>query len=139
MGHLLAPHPLLAKRKLATFVAICPKKAVFVARGARSVGRSSSERVPAHENFSKSLKLSVRLSAARNTPRPEKRRGRNGSLYFPADALDFLGDAGNYAISLLVVGMALRYRATAALAKGGTMALFGLWVLGIPSGANGKI
>jgi Co/Zn/Cd efflux system component len=43
--------------------------------------------------------------------------------------LDFLGDAGNYAISLFVVGMALRYRAMAALAKGGTMGLFGLWVL----------
>src|SRR3954470_4737324 len=54
-----------------------------------------------------------------------------GSASLQADALDFLGDAGNYAISLLVVGMTLRYRATAALAKGGTMALFGLWVLGI--------
>jgi Co/Zn/Cd efflux system component len=40
------------------------------------------------------------------------------------------GDAGNYAISLFVVGMALRYRAMAALAKGGTMGLFGLWVIG---------
>src|SRR5436190_7455649 len=54
-----------------------------------------------------------------------------GSASLQADALDFLGDAGNYAISLFVVGMALRYRAMAALAKGGTMALFGLWVLGI--------
>jgi len=41
-----------------------------------------------------------------------------------------LGDAANYAISLLVVGMALRYRALAALAKGATMAAFGLWVIG---------
>jgi Co/Zn/Cd efflux system component len=39
-------------------------------------------------------------------------------------------DAANYAISLLVVGMALRYRAMAALAKGTTMGLFGLWVIG---------
>src|SRR4051812_14378957 len=53
-----------------------------------------------------------------------------GSASLQADALDFLGDAGNYAISLLVVGMALRYRATAALAKGATMGLFGLWVVG---------
>jgi len=30
-----------------------------------------------------------------------------------------------------VVGMALRYRAGAALAKGATMGLFGLWVLGV--------
>jgi Co/Zn/Cd efflux system component len=54
-----------------------------------------------------------------------------GSASLQADALDFLGDAGNCAISLLVVGMALRYRAMAALAKGSTMAVFGLWVLGI--------
>jgi Co/Zn/Cd efflux system component len=52
-----------------------------------------------------------------------------GSAALQADALDFLGDAANYAISLLVVGMALGYRATAALAKGATMALFGIWVL----------
>jgi Co/Zn/Cd efflux system component len=54
-----------------------------------------------------------------------------GSAALQADALDFLGDAANYAISLLVVGMALRYRATAALAKGATMALFGIWVLAV--------
>jgi Co/Zn/Cd efflux system component len=53
-----------------------------------------------------------------------------GSASLQADALDFLGDAANYAISLMVVGMALRYRATAALAKGTTMGLFGLWVIG---------
>jgi Co/Zn/Cd efflux system component len=53
-----------------------------------------------------------------------------GSASLQADALDFLGDAGNYAISLFVVGMALRYRAMAALIKGGTMGLFGLWVIG---------
>jgi Co/Zn/Cd efflux system component len=54
-----------------------------------------------------------------------------GSASLQADALDFLGDAGNYAISLFVVGMSLRYRAMAALAKGSTVAVFGLWVLGI--------
>src|SRR5689334_453496 len=54
-----------------------------------------------------------------------------GSASLQADALDFLGDAANYAVSLLVVGMALRYRAMAALAKGATMAAFGLWVIGI--------
>lgn len=53
-----------------------------------------------------------------------------GSASLQADALDFLGDAANYGISLLVVGMALRYRATAALLKGATMGLFGLWVIG---------
>jgi Co/Zn/Cd efflux system component len=39
-----------------------------------------------------------------------------GSASLQADALDFLGDAGNYIISLAVVAMALRYRAMAALA-----------------------
>ena len=53
-----------------------------------------------------------------------------GSASLQADALDFLGDAGNYAISLFVVGMALRYRAAAALIKGVTMGAFGLWVVG---------
>jgi len=54
-----------------------------------------------------------------------------GSASLQADALDFLGDAGNYAISLFVVGMALRYRAMAALLKGATMGVFGVWVLGV--------
>jgi Co/Zn/Cd efflux system component len=54
-----------------------------------------------------------------------------GSASLQADALDFLGDAGNYAISLFVVGMGLRYRAMAAFAKGATMGVFGLWVLGV--------
>jgi Co/Zn/Cd efflux system component len=55
----------------------------------------------------------------------------SGSASLQADALDFLGDSGNYAISLFVVGMALQYRALAALLKGATMAVFGLWVIGV--------
>lgn len=46
-----------------------------------------------------------------------------------ADALDFLGDAANYAISLLVSGMALAWRARAALFKGITLASLGTFVL----------
>ena len=53
-----------------------------------------------------------------------------GSASLQADALDFFGDAANCAISLFVVGMTLRYRAMAALAKGSTMGLFGLWIIG---------
>ena len=53
-----------------------------------------------------------------------------GSVSLQADALDFLGDVANYGISLFVIGMALRYRAKAALIKGATMGLFGLWVIG---------
>jgi Co/Zn/Cd efflux system component len=49
-----------------------------------------------------------------------------GSASLQADALDFLGDAANYAISLFVVGLALRYRAMAAFAKGATMGTFGI-------------
>jgi len=52
-----------------------------------------------------------------------------GSASLQADAMDFLGDAANYAISLLVLGMALHFRAGAALAKGVTMGAFGLWVI----------
>lgn len=45
-----------------------------------------------------------------------------------ADALDFLGDSANYAISLGVAGMAIAWRARAALLKAATMLGFGLWV-----------
>ena len=52
------------------------------------------------------------------------------SMSLQADALDFFGDAANYAISLFVLGMALHIRARASLIKGTTMAMFGFWVLG---------
>src|SRR3954447_24159742 len=53
-----------------------------------------------------------------------------GSASLQADALDFLGDAGNYAISLSVAGMALTWRARAALLKGASLGVLSLWVLG---------
>jgi Co/Zn/Cd efflux system component len=53
-----------------------------------------------------------------------------GSVSLQADALDFLGDSFNYAISLAVIGYALTWRARAALFKGLTMAALGLWVIG---------
>ena len=46
-----------------------------------------------------------------------------------ADALDFFGDAANYAISLGVAGLALAWRARASLVKGATIILFGVYVL----------
>lgn len=52
------------------------------------------------------------------------------SLSLQADALDFFGDAANYAISLFVLGMALHLRARASVIKGLTMGLFGIWILG---------
>ena len=52
------------------------------------------------------------------------------SVSLQADALDFLGDAANYGIGLAVLGLTLAHRATAALIKGVSMGLFGLWVIG---------
>lgn len=46
-----------------------------------------------------------------------------------ADAIDFLGDAANYAISLGVAGLALQWRARSALLKGLTILVFGCGVL----------
>jgi Co/Zn/Cd efflux system component len=53
-----------------------------------------------------------------------------GSASLQADALDFLGDAANYAISLGVAGMALAWRARAALLKGASLLVLGVWVVG---------
>ena len=53
-----------------------------------------------------------------------------GSAALQADALDFFGDAANYAVSLGVAGMALAWRERAALLKGATLIAFALWVLG---------
>ena len=54
---------------------------------------------------------------------------RSGSVSLLADAVDFFGDAANYGLALLVLGMALRWRARAALLKGATMGAFGVFVL----------
>lgn len=51
------------------------------------------------------------------------------SLSLKADALDFFGDAANYAISLFVLTSSLMIRAKASLFKAGTMLLFGAYVL----------
>jgi Co/Zn/Cd efflux system component len=47
-----------------------------------------------------------------------------------ADALDFFGDSATYALSLFMIGQPLLWRARAALFKGISLALMGLWVLG---------
>lgn len=47
-----------------------------------------------------------------------------------ADALDFLGDSLTYGISLAVIGASIQVRTNAALAKGISLLLMGLWVLG---------
>lgn len=48
-----------------------------------------------------------------------------------ADSLDFLGDAANYGISLLVLGLSLTLRAQASRIKGVSMGVFGLRVIGL--------
>jgi Co/Zn/Cd efflux system component len=52
------------------------------------------------------------------------------SVSLQADALDFFGDAANYGLALAVLGLTLTHRATAAMIKGVSMGLFGLWVIG---------
>lgn len=52
------------------------------------------------------------------------------SVALQADALDFFGDTVTYGLTLAVLGMSLARRAGAALFKGVSMALMGLWVLG---------
>ncbi|MFV1636635.1 MULTISPECIES: cation transporter [Phaeobacter] len=47
-----------------------------------------------------------------------------------ADALDFAGDALTYGISLAVIGASIRARTNAALFKGISLFLMGLWVFG---------
>ena len=53
-----------------------------------------------------------------------------GSQALQADALDFLGDALTYGLSLAVIGMSLKVRSTAAMLKGLSLLGMGLWVLG---------
>lgn len=52
-----------------------------------------------------------------------------GSKSLQADALDFLGDAANYAVSLGVTGMMLAWRARAAMLKAVTILIFGVYIL----------
>lgn len=51
------------------------------------------------------------------------------SVSLQADALDFFGDATTYAITLIVLGMGVRARTWAGIAKGISLGLFGLWVI----------
>jgi Co/Zn/Cd efflux system component len=54
----------------------------------------------------------------------------SGSVSLLADSIDFFADAGNYAISLAVLGMAITTRSRAALFKAACMGAFGAFVLG---------
>ncbi len=52
-----------------------------------------------------------------------------GSMALQADALDFLCDSATYGLSLFVLSKPPSWRANAALFKGATLAVLGLWVL----------
>ncbi len=62
----------------------------------------------------------------------------SGSVSLLADALDFGGDAANYGLSLAVLSMGLAWRARAALVKGATMAVYGVFVLGKTAWATSR-
>jgi Co/Zn/Cd efflux system component len=53
-----------------------------------------------------------------------------GSQALQADALDFLGDTLTYGLSLAVIGRPIATRARAAVLKGLSLTLMGLWVFG---------
>ncbi|MDX1709791.1 MAG: cation diffusion facilitator family transporter [Rhodovibrionaceae bacterium] len=53
-----------------------------------------------------------------------------GSMALQADALDFAGDTATYTISLIVIGRSLAVRARAAMFKGLSLGVLGLWVMG---------
>ncbi len=53
----------------------------------------------------------------------------SGSVSLLADAIDFLGDAANYGVTLAVLSMGLRWRSRTALLKGLSMIAFGIFVV----------
>ena len=53
----------------------------------------------------------------------------SGSVSLLADAVDFLGDAANYGISLFVLALAPVWSSRTALVKGATMGGYGIFVL----------
>jgi cation diffusion facilitator family transporter len=53
-----------------------------------------------------------------------------GSQALQADALDFLGDALTYGMTLAVIGASVTVRTRAAMVKGISLTLMGLWVFG---------
>ena len=54
---------------------------------------------------------------------------KGNSLSLLADAIDFFGDAGNYAISIFVLSMGIKARAKASLLKASCMGLFGIYII----------
>lgn len=55
---------------------------------------------------------------------------QGGSVSLLADAVDFFGDATNYAISLFVFSLGALWRSRTALSKGVMMGAYGIFILG---------
>ncbi|MGH8729140.1 MAG: cation transporter [Burkholderiales bacterium] len=53
----------------------------------------------------------------------------SGSVSLLADAIDFLGDAANYGLSLAVFSLGMLWRARSALIKGLSMGAYGIFVM----------
>lgn len=84
---------------------------------------------PADPRFRKALWVALVLNAVMFVVELGASR-TSGSVSLLADSIDFFGDAGNYAISLAVLGMGLATRSKAALFKAACMGAFGVFVLG---------
>ena len=107
-----------------------PRRIAYIRRMSTSCCDHSSDPLRGNEAYRRALWAVLAINASMFLV--EIGAGlASGSASLQADALDFLGDSANYVISLFVVGMALRYRAMAAFAKGATMGIFGLWVIGV--------
>lgn len=88
---------------------------------------SSSPKPPADKTYRRVLWAALLINAAMFLV--EMIAGVTaGSASLKADAMDFMSDAANYAVSLFVLGMALAWRAKAALVKGLSLGVVGLWV-----------
>ena len=81
-------------------------------------------------DYKRRLWAVIAINATMFCRRDRRRALLPGSQALQADALDFLGDTLTYGISLAVIGTAVRVRAWAAFAKGISLTLMGLWVLG---------
>lgn len=91
-------------------------------------GGCASSPPPVDPRYRRSLWLALVLNAAMFVVELGG-SWRSGSVSLLADSIDFFGDAGNYAISLAVLGMAAATRSRAALFKAACMGAFGVCVL----------
>jgi Co/Zn/Cd efflux system component len=92
-------------------------------------GPCHSDKPPADHRYRRVLRIALIVNAAMFGV--ELFGGLHaGSVSLLADAVDFLGDAGNYAVSLYVLALAAAWRSRVAMWKGVTMGIYGVFVLG---------